>query len=127
MGKEIIPPSTITKMTEKLDSSLLLKLTPAEKLEWQEKAARAGMPLTRMIRQVMRGARLSSQIDRSLYAERTYQLRRIGINLNQIAKWANTYKSSAEAIEVIEGLRAIESALKELSATPEKEGKEDDP
>ncbi len=114
-------------MTQKLERSILLKLTPAEKLEWQEKAARAGMPLAVMIRQVMRGARLSSRIDRAFYAERTYQIRRIGINLNQIARWANTYKSSAEAIEVIEGLRAIEEALKELAATPDKEGTNDDP
>jgi hypothetical protein len=112
-------------MTPKLDRSILLKLTPAEKLEWQEKAARAGLPLTVMIRQVMRGARLSSRIDRAFHAERTYQIRRIGINLNQIARWANTYKLSAEAIEVIESLRAIEKALKELSATPEK-GEGDD-
>ena len=39
-------------------------------------------------------------------------------NLNQIAKWANTYKSTAEAIEVIECLREIEKKLEVISSFP---------
>lgn len=45
--------------------------------------------------------------DRSSIQEQNRQLARIGNNLNQIAKWANTYKSTAEAVEVIQALRAI--------------------
>lgn len=39
------------------------------------------------------------------------ELARIGNNLNQIARWANTYKSDAEAIEVLQALIAIERNL----------------
>ena len=35
-----------------------------------------------------------------LERERTRELARIGSNLNQIARWANTYKENAEAVEV---------------------------
>ncbi len=55
---------------------------------------------------------------RALIQEQTRQISRIGNNLNQIAKWANTYKSTAEAIEVIEALRTIEQTLNQLSANP---------
>ncbi len=34
---------------------------------------------------------------------RTRQLARIGSNLNQIARWANTHKSAAEAVEILRG------------------------
>ena len=47
--------------------------------------------------------------------ERTRELARIGANLNQIARWANTYASEAEAIEVVAHLVAIERALAELA------------
>ena len=33
--------------------------------------------------------------------ERTRQVARIGSNLNQIARWANTYASAAEAVALL--------------------------
>ena len=47
--------------------------------------------------------------------ERTRELARVGNNLNQIARWANTHKGAVEAIEVIGHLIAIERALVALS------------
>ncbi|BCX90007.1 hypothetical protein MIN45_PP21 (plasmid) [Methylomarinovum tepidoasis] len=44
------------------------------------------------------------------------QLAKIGNNFNQIARWANTYKRSAEAVEIIAGLLAIEAAMRALLA-----------
>ena len=35
----------------------------------------------------------------------------IGANLNQIARWANTFKANAEAVEIVAHLVAIEWAL----------------
>jgi hypothetical protein len=102
-------------MANKLDTSLLIRLSKTEKLSWQEKAILAGMPLAALIRQAMKKATISNQLDRSLFQERTCQIRRIGINLNQIAKWANTYKSTAETIEIIEALKEIELALNQLT------------
>ena len=40
--------------------------------------------------------------------ERLRQLARIGANLNQIAKWANTYKRAVEAVEVLTALASLE-------------------
>ena len=47
--------------------------------------------------------------------ERTRELARIGANLNQIARWANTYASTAEAVEVVAHLVIIERALAALA------------
>ena len=47
--------------------------------------------------------------------ERTRQIARIGNNPNQIARWANTYKTATEAVEVIAHLVAIERALAALA------------
>lgn len=101
-------------MAEK-DASIKIRLSHPEKLEWQEKAVRAGIPLSTLIREAMSRTHTWTAGDRTLIQEQTRQISRIGNNLNQIAKWANTYKSTAEAIEVIECLRAIEQALVQLS------------
>ena len=47
--------------------------------------------------------------------ERTRELARIGANLNQIARWANTFKANAEAVEIVAHLVAIERALTALA------------
>jgi hypothetical protein len=105
-------------MAEKLNTSLKIRLSQPEKLSWQEKAVRAGIPLSTLIREAMSRTRTWTASDRSSLQEQTRQISRIGNNLNQIAKWANTYKSTAEAIEIIEALRAIEHALTQLSTNP---------
>ena len=102
-------------MTEKLDTSIKIRLSKQEKLAWQEKAARAGISLSTLIREAMGRTRTWTAGDRSSIQEQTRQISRLGNNLNQIAKWANTYKGTAEAIEIIEALMAIEKALNKLS------------
>ena len=52
----------------------------------------------------------------SPHHHRSRQIARIGNNLNQIARWANTFKASAEAVEVIAHLIAIERALLALTS-----------
>ena len=47
--------------------------------------------------------------------ERPRQIARIGNNPNQIARWANTYKTATEAVEVIAHLVAIERARAALA------------
>lgn len=105
-------------MVSKLNASIKIRLSKPEKLEWQEKAVRAGIPLSSLIREAMSKTRTWTAGDRALVQEQTRQISRIGNNLNQIAKWANTYKSTAEALEVIEVLRTIEQSLNQLSANP---------
>ena len=56
-----------------------------------------------------------------LERERTRELARIGSNLNQIARWANTYREAADALEVVAHLTAIERALEALTVDGERE------
>ena len=102
-------------MTQKRDTNLTIRVSPQEKLAWQEKAAYSGIPLSSLIRQAMSKTNTWTIGDRSLIQEQTRQISRIGNNLNQIAKWVNTYKSTAEALEIIEALRVIEKTLNQLS------------
>jgi Bacterial mobilisation protein (MobC) len=115
MGKECI---LLLDMAEKLDTSITIRLSVDEKIAWQEKAVFAGIPLSILIREAMSRTRTWTAGDRTSIREQTRQISRIGNNLNQIAKWANTYKSTAEAIEIIEALRTIEKALTQLSTNP---------
>ena len=101
-------------MAEK-ETSIKVRLSKQEKTNWQEKAVKAGVSLSNLIRQAMRKTQTWTAADRGLMAEQTREISRIGNNLNQIAKWANTYKSTAEAIEVIECLRAIEKEIAQLT------------
>ena len=102
-------------MTEKRDTNITIRISQAEKLAWQEKAARSGITLSNLLRQAMSKTRTWTVADSSLIKEQTRQISRLGNNLNQIAKWVNTYKSTAEAIEIIQGLRLIEQSLNKLS------------
>ena len=105
-------------MAEKRNAEIKIRLSPKEKFSWQQKAVYAGVSLSNLMRQAMARTNTWTMADRALIQEQTRQISRIGNNLNQIAKWANTYKSTASAIEVIEVLRAIEQALKQLTPQP---------
>ncbi len=48
----------------------------------------------------------------ALEQARIRELAKIGNNLNQIARWCNTYKTSGEASEVLKHLVAIEHEIK---------------
>lgn len=48
----------------------------------------------------------------ALKQRKIYELAKIGNNLNQIARWCNTQKSGADAVQVIQHLVAIEHELK---------------
>ncbi|NOG58868.1 MAG: plasmid mobilization relaxosome protein MobC [Proteobacteria bacterium] len=71
-----------------------------------------------LIRESLNRVRTWSQGDRQSYRERTIQVARIGNNLNQIGRWANTYKNTASTIEVVSQLIAIERELKRLIDAP---------
>ncbi len=105
-------------MAQNKDTYIKIRLTKAEKEEWQEKAVRAGLSLSNLIRQAIRKTQTWTAPDRKLISEQTREISRLGNNLNQIAKWANTYKSTAEAMEIIECLREIEKKLELISSLP---------
>ena len=93
---------------------LELRCTEDDKRRWQEKADAAGVSLSELVRTALDKARVP---DKRGKAERTAALRevaKIGNNLNQIAKWANTYKTSAEAVAVVAHLVAIEQEVEHV-------------
>lgn len=99
------------------------RVSAGELKAWRSKAAAAGVSSSVLLRQAMArtGAWTPSSADverersREVERGRTRELARIGNNLNQLAKWANTHTSSVDAGEVLVRLVAIEQALRELA------------
>ena len=109
MGKEIMA-------DQKLSTFLSIRLTPQEKKLWQEKAKDSGISLADLLRQAMKRTKVWTITDKSLLKEKNFQLSGIGNNLNQLARWANTYKSKAKSVEILAVLVEIREELKKLSA-----------
>ena len=90
------------------------RVLPSEHAAWQAKAA-AGVSPSDLLRQAMARTRTWTARAVAVERERTVQVARIGNNLNQIARWANTHAETAEAVEVIVHLVAIEWAIARLA------------
>ena len=99
-----------------------VRLTPDESADWRTKAAAAGVPLSALIRRAMARTRTWTAPAAEVERERNRQVSRIGNNLNQIAKWANTHKGAAEAVEIVARLVAIERALLSVARIDEDGG-----
>ena len=94
------------------------RVTAAELAEWRAKAAAAGVTLSELLRQAMRRTRAWTAAAADIERARVREIARIGNNLNQLARWANTHKAAAEAVEVLTHLRAIERELAALRRGP---------
>ena len=82
-----------------------IRASEAERAEWHAKARSAGLTLSDLVRRSFGRVRTWTAPAAEVERERTRQVARIGNNLNQIARWANTHGSEAEAVEVVaEGL-----------------------
>ena len=99
---------------------IAVRLTDEEKLDWDLKAHAAGLSISELVRQAMNRVRISHVGDRSIQIERTRQIAKIGNNLNQIARWVNRYKTTADTVEVVTHLIAIEQSLMALSEIEQK-------
>jgi hypothetical protein len=98
-------------------NTVAVRLTDEEKLDWDLKAHAAGLTISQLVRQAMDKVRITNVGDRSVQIERTRQIAKIGNNLNQIARWINRYKTSADTVEVVTHLISIEQALLALNST----------
>ena len=94
---------------------LKLRVTPAEKESITAKAEAQGQTVTDFIRQRALDYRLRQT---PLEKERVRQLARIGANLNQLARWANTHKGRAETVQVLAALLSFERTLKDEDTPP---------
>ena len=93
---------------ERRSAWIKMRVTPDEKRLIESKASAQGQTVTDFLRQRALDYRLRQS---PLEKERIRQLARIGANMNQIARWANTYKKRAEAVEVITRLIVLEREL----------------
>ena len=92
-----------------------IRASEALRAEWHAKARSSGLTLSDLVRRSVGRARTWTVAHAAVERERTRELARIGANLNQIARWANTHKGAAEAVEVIVHLVPIERALTALA------------
>ena len=100
-----------------MNRTVLVKVraTEAERQQWREKAEAAGLSLSDLVRPSLGKVRTWTAQDREATDARTRDLAKLGNNLNQIARWANTYKTAADAIQVMAHLRAIEQELRRVT------------
>ena len=96
-----------------------VRASEAERAEWHAKARAVGLSLSDLVRRSVGRVRTWTVAHAELERERTRCLARIGSNLNQIARWANTHKENSEAVEVVAHLVAIERALDTLAVEGE--------
>jgi len=101
----------------KRDRWIKVRVSDEEKAAIDEKAATAGVSVADLIRESLCRVRTWTLADKEIERERIREIRRIGQNLNQIARWCNQYKSGADAAQVIAHLIAIEEKI-ELSSLP---------
>ena len=97
------------------EATATVRVSAAELAEWRRKARAAGVSLSELLRRAMARTRTWTAAAAAVERERTRELARIGNNLNQIARWANTYKQGADAVAVVAQLSAIERALDAVS------------
>ncbi|MBQ3612760.1 MAG: plasmid mobilization relaxosome protein MobC [Bacteroidales bacterium] len=100
---------------ERRSAWIKMRVTPDEKKLIESKASAQGQTVTDFLRQRALDYRLRIS---PLEKERIRQLARIGSNMNQIARWANTYKKRAEAVEVITRLILLDRELHEEENEP---------
>lgn len=87
-----------------------IRLSDDHYLELRAKAQAAGMSMSELLRD---HAEKIAVVNRTDWRLRTYQLGRIGTNLNQIAHWANTYKTTTEAHHVVVALLRLERLIRD--------------
>ena len=86
-----------------------------ERAEWHAKARRAGLSLSALVRRAIGRTRTWTVAHREVERARVVELARIGNNLNQIARWANTHKACAEAVEVLAHLVALRREIRSFA------------
>ena len=79
--------------TDRRTEQVNLRLSPVELARLSEKADRASTNVTAFVRAAALGRPVPVRETGSLAFEDRQELRRIGVNLNQIAKRMNEYKS----------------------------------
>ena len=96
------------KTTHARSTAVVIRVHPEERDLLKLNAGIHGISVSDYIRQTCLGLRLRRTPEEK---RRLRELARIGSNLNQIARWANTHKGSLEAVEVIAALTSLEEKI----------------
>ncbi len=94
-------------------TAVVIRVHPEERDLLKLNAGLHGMSVSDYVRQTCLGLRLRRTPEEK---RRIRELARIGSNLNQLARWANTYKESLEAVEVIAALARIENQIENFAS-----------
>ncbi len=122
-AKNMTSKNESTTASKKRTVWIKMRVTHEEKESIVAKADAQGQTVTDFIRQRALDYRLrQTHLEKELIRE----IARIGSNLNQLARWANAYKSRAEALDVLAVLVGIEKELKD-SFTPKGKKRENLP
>jgi len=104
------------------DKWIHVKVSESERAEWQRLALAENVSVADLVRQSVGGAALSNRQAperrpvRRVDPELIRELGRLGNNLNQVGRWANTYKSDADAAQVLAALIALEREFAAIRA-----------
>ena len=109
-------------MAEHRTVMVAARVTPSEHAAWRAKAAAAGVSPSALLREAMARTRTWTAPAMAVEGERTRQIARIGNNLNQLARWANTHASTVEAVSVIAHLISFERSLLAVAGIAEEAG-----
>jgi|NGEPerStandDraft_5_1074534.scaffolds.fasta_scaffold11875_2 hypothetical protein len=111
-------------MSEVRDKFVAVKVSLEERKSWHELAEAHDLGLSDYVRMRVGSSKLSHRmrsaprptrrVDPALLRE----LARIGNNLNQIGRWANTHASDADAVQVLAALVFIERELVAIRNDP---------
>ena len=92
-------------------AAVVVRVLPEERDILRFNAGLHGMSMSEYTRQTCLGIRLRKTPEEK---RRLRELARIGANINQLARWANTCKRAAEAAEVLTALAGIERHIAEF-------------
>jgi len=91
---------------------LRVRFSDAEWQALQDLAESANMTMSEVVRDHLGKVKIRNRKDER---DRVVMLNRINANLNMIARWVNTHKGAADAVQVVTHLMAIEREIKELA------------
>lgn len=89
--------------------TIRIRLSDEEPQILADKASEAGITQSALLRDHFGKVRGRNRNDEQ---QRIAMLNRINANLNMIARWCNTYKDSADTVEVVSHLAAIQRQIR---------------
>ena len=101
-------------MARRLNVEIRVRCTTGDRTRWHRLAEDCGLSLSALMRRALDQVRPWSPGRVDLERERLRELSRLGNNLNQLARWANTHKGAMEAVVVLSRLEELAGTLEGL-------------